>query len=323
MRLRGIDFGYALSASGARGFYGEGYWFHRPWQHLGLDYRGAAFVAKTLTLQERAGNMPLKGARPMELLPKSIVVKPWQGAVLNAVGLSNPGAARVLDFWSKRYDLLPAGPKMLSFMSVGDTPEVRLGEVRGFAHLLAAYLPSGHPVREKGLAIQLNLSCPNAGLDNAKTFREAREALDALTFLDLPVLIKVSAVFAPDLVRQIADHPACDGVVCSNSIPWGKLSMLIDWKGIFGTDTSPLAEFGGGGLSGAPILPICAAWVKAIRNTGYRKLLVGGGGILDRAGATRMITSGADAIEVGSASILRPWRVRAIIHRAIEMLADA
>lgn len=323
MRLRGIDFGYALSASGARGFYGEGYWFHRPWAHLGLDYRGTTFVAKTVTLLAREGNMPLDGTRPIEMFPKSIVVMPFRGAVLNAVGLSNPGAAPVLGIWSRHHDLLPQGPKMLSFMAVGATPDVRLGEVRGFAHLLAAYLPPGHPVRASGLGLQLNLSCPNVGLDNTKVLREAREALDALSFLGLPVVVKVSAVFAPDLVREIASHPTCDGVVCSNSIPWGKLPTLIDWKGLFGTDVSPLAEFGGGGLSGAPILPVCAAWVKALRNTGFRKPLVGGGGIIDRAGVTRMLSNGADAIEVGSASILRPWRVRSIIHRAIEMLADA
>lgn len=324
MRLRGIDFGYALNASGARGFFGEGYWFHRMWDHLGLDYRGTTFVAKTVTLQERAGNMTLRpDARPTELLPKSILVKPIRGAVLNAVGLSNPGVAPVLGFWSRSYDQLPVSPKMLSFMAVGSTPEQRLGEVRGFAHLIAAYLPEDHPVRAAGLGIQLNISCPNAGLSYQKIQRETREALDSLTFLGLPVLLKVSAVFSPELVRDMANHPACDGVVCSNSIPWGKLPSLIDWKGIFGSETSPLADLGGGGLSGAPILPICAAWVKALRNTGYRKALVGGGGILSRADATKMISSGADAIDVGSASILRPWRVRGIIHRAIEMLADA
>lgn len=324
MRLRGIDFGYALTCSGARGFYGEGYWFHRLWGGLGLlDFRGATFVSKTLTLGRREGNMEMRGWQPTERLPRCIVVKPVKGAILNAVGLSNPGASSVLDLWSSAPEALPGGPKVLSFLTTGGSAEERLGEILGFATLIRAYLPPGHPVRLAGLAIQLNLSCPNTGLDDHDLLREGRVYLDALSSLDIPVMIKVAATASPHVVQSIADHPACDAVICSNSIPWGKLPSIIDWEGIFGTSVSPLANFGGGSLSGAPLLPVAAAWVKALRRTGFTKPIVGGGGILSRKGVEHMIRSGADAIEVGSAAILRPWRVRGIIHRAIEMKADA
>ncbi len=122
MRLRGHDFGPVLNSSGARGFYGEGYWFHDLWHQLGLDYTGSTFVQKTTTLTARAGNMPLDGVTPKELLPKCIVVKPFKGVVLNSVGLSGPGAAVILEAWGKAPEALPAGPKMLSFMSVAATP---------------------------------------------------------------------------------------------------------------------------------------------------------------------------------------------------------
>lgn len=323
MRLRGIDFGYALNASGARGFCGEGYWFHRIWSRLGLDYRGAAFVCKTLTLGYRAGNMTLRGLTPDEVFPKAIVVRPIKGLVLNAVGLSNPGAAVVLRQWAEHPETLPVGPKLLSFMTVGSSPGARLSEVLGFVTLVRSYLPAGHVTRENGLAIQVNLSCPNTPLDDANMLRESREALDTFSRLDVPLLVKVGAHQAPGVIREIADHPACDGVVCSNSIPWGLLPDLIDWRKLFGRIDSPLAHLGGGGLSGAPLLPVVSAWVKSLRRTGFRKPIVGGGGILSRDDVTRVLESGADAIEVGSASILRPWRVRGIIHRAIEVKSDA
>jgi len=50
MILRGIEFGNVFNASGARGFFGEGYVYHRLWRPFGLSYDGSTFVAKTTTL---------------------------------------------------------------------------------------------------------------------------------------------------------------------------------------------------------------------------------------------------------------------------------
>jgi len=58
--MRGIDFGPVWGASGVLGFFGEGYWYHRYWKPFGLNFSGVTFVAKTTTLKERSGNMPLK-----------------------------------------------------------------------------------------------------------------------------------------------------------------------------------------------------------------------------------------------------------------------
>src|SRR5208282_391343 len=98
--LRGIDFGNVFNASGARGFHGEGYWFHRLWRPFGLDYAGSTFVAKTTTLMPRMGNMPIdESGKPVGMLPDCIVVKPAAGVVLNAVGLSGPGILALTEAW--------------------------------------------------------------------------------------------------------------------------------------------------------------------------------------------------------------------------------
>jgi dihydroorotate dehydrogenase len=306
MIVRGVDFGHVLNSSGARGFFGEGYWFHRCVP--GLNYRGSTFVAKTTTLEERAGNMPLGPRwRPRELVPKCIVVKPFKGVTLNSVGLSGPGIRPLLHAWNWND---PGRPWMISLMSVRDTPEGRAEEISRMSEVIDEFkLPSY-------VGVQLNLSCPNVGLDPAALVEDAAAQVDSLSLLGRPLFLKVNALFPVASAVSLSHFSAVDGFIVSNTIPWGKLRGDIDWKGLFGSEVSPLAHIGGGGLSGRPLLPLVTEWVRSARELGFRKAIVGGGGILSVSDAAQMIVSGVDAIELGSVSILRPWRVASIIKYA-------
>lgn len=306
MIVRGVDFGHVLNSSGARGFFGEGYWFHRCVP--GLNYRGSTFVAKTTTLEERAGNMPLGPRwRPRELAPKCIVVKPFKGVTLNSVGLSGPGIRPLLHAWNWND---PGQPWMISLMSVRDTPVGRAEEILRMAEAINEMkLPSY-------VGIQLNLSCPNVGLDPAALVEDAATQVDSLSLLGRPLFLKVNVLFPVASVVSLSRLSAVDGFIVSNTIPWGKLHGDIDWKGLFGSEISPLAHIGGGGLSGRPLLPLVTGWVRSARELGFRKAIVGGGGILSVSDAAQMIVSDVDAIELGSVSILRPWRVASIIKYA-------
>lgn len=303
MELRGVDFGRVLCASGARNFFGDGWWYHRLWQWLGLRYDGSTFVSKTTTLLPRAGNMPLEGTRPKELFPACIKVKPWQGVVLNSVGLSGPGARELLGkgAWYEREE-----PFFLSFMSVESTVEKRVDEAREFATLLRSFMPFRAPI-----ALQVNFSCPNVGLKSAVVL-EMWKTLDVLQSLGIPLVPKINAMFPIEDVMSIEGHPAVDAISVSNTIPWGKLPALKPWEDLFG-ETSPLAHLGGGGLSGKPLLPLVLRWVQSARARGWEKPIIGGGGILSKKDASKMLDAGASAIELGSVSILRPWRVAGII----------
>lgn len=126
MRLRCIDFGNVFCSSGARNFDGDGWWYHSFWKPFGLDYTGSTLIAKTTTLEPREGNMPLKGIKPREFFPSCVKVNFLEGAALNAVGLSGPGAQALLD--RGVWDFQP-NPYLLSFMAVGKTPSERLEEV--------------------------------------------------------------------------------------------------------------------------------------------------------------------------------------------------
>lgn len=309
--LRGIDYGPVLNSAGARGFAGEGYWWHRfvP----GLDYSGSTFVAKTVTYHDWAGNMPLdERMRPRSLKPDCIRVYFDQGMVLNAVGLSNPGIHAVLPHWQR---VRP--PWMLSVFPMSISRRGRCEEIEDIGKVLSREL------LPRPFAIQLNLSCPNTPHDHADMVNEAVDLVHLLRPAHAPVLLKLNALFDPGLAPRLPG----DGVVCSNSIPFGATaSWLIPksveqefqvlWKTHFPSGVSPLAHLGGGGLSGAPIFHLSSYWVKMARRAGYDRPIVGGGGILGPRDTETMFEWGADAVELGSISILRPWRVRKTIAAA-------
>lgn len=311
MKLRGIHFSDVLNASGARNFDGSGWWYHKLIPGMGSALANATtFVAKTTTLNARAGNMPLvTPMRPRDLVPDCIKVNLRKGIVLNAVGLSGPGAEWLLEnrVWADREH-----PFFLSFMSVEGSPEARLAELEAFVKLLRKYLPFRAPI-----GLQINFSCPNVGLDPAGLAQEMTDALDVAdgVLKTVPLVPKINATFPLKAVAPLDQHRACDALSVSNTIPWGKLPERIDWKGLFGSETSPLAKYGGGGLSGKPLLPIVCDYIRSLLRVGFEKPVIGGGGILSPDDAQRMKEAGADAIELGSIAILRPWRVRSTILR--------
>lgn len=318
LTIRGMTFESVFNASGARGFFNanEEYWHHRLLRPFGLNFDGATFVTKTATLKPRKGNMDL-GPRfqPKRLVPDCIVVKPVSGVVLNAVGLSNPGITALVDCWVK-WQPPSLTPWIISIAATEDTPEKRAREIGMMTHLIAFAKDRLPP-----LGVQLNVSCPNVqhplddevgGILNA--MERARRELP-----DTPILIKVSCTMPIWFAMQIAAHPGCDALVCSNTVPWGSFPMSIDWRGLFSSDESPLVRYGGGGLSGRPLFPHVKRWIQDAREHDIKKPIIGGGGILSAHDAEEMLQAGANAVELGSVSILRPWRVKGIIRHVQQL----
>jgi dihydroorotate dehydrogenase (NAD+) catalytic subunit len=204
-------------------------------------------------------------------------------------------------------------------MSVQDTPEGRLAETEGFARLFHEFcLQVGTNMR---VGLQVNFSCPNVNLRTDQLVAEVGSILGAFresNVLGVPVIAKFSAATpVGDVVKACHMSRDCDGISVSNTIPWGKLPDRIDWKGLFGSDESPLAHLGGGGLSGKPLLPIVRDWVLQARKLGFTKAIIGGGGILSQQDADVILDVGADAVELGSVAILRPWRVAGIVKHVL------
>lgn len=235
MKLHDVEFGCVFNASGARNLTGQGYWFHRVGSPFGLECRGSTFVAKTTTLLPRAGNMPLKedGETPREWKPRCIVVNHRKGIALNAVGLSGPGAKRLLDSGrlQGRTD-----PLVLSFMSMQTTPADRAEGLRQYVHLMSGYLPTFlAPV-----ALQINFSCPNVGLNPHELVEEVGQAMEIAGALEIPLVPKFNATVPVEPIVEISRHPNFSALCMSNTIPWGQIADRIDWLELFGTAQSPL-----------------------------------------------------------------------------------
>ncbi len=327
LRLGTATFPSVMCASGAMGFFGEGYPFHEKLGPFKPDFSGIMLVSKTATFRPRlgpdrgGGNMPLKtdGLTPTELKPACIHVTPrmWLGGyALNAVGLSNPGIRALLfeGHWQKRTD-----PTIISVMCVGGSSDERMFEMRGIAAALERVLPEfSAPV-----AIELNVSCSNTGRDPEDDVRSAEQLLNIANRLRRPVLVKVDLLAPDDMLFSIARHPTCSGITMSNAIPWRSLPDRIDWKKLFGTDASPLAHLSGGALSGAPLLPLVLERILRLKDAGFTKPIVACGGILSPEDARVLIkVARVDAIQIGSAAFLRPWRIQKIARAAHDAFCD-
>lgn len=315
LRLRGIAFRHAFTLPGARGFFGEGYRHHRipPWSWA--DPSGSTCFFKTTTFAPRMGNMPLRGddgVTPVESVPRCIIVKPFGGHVLNAVGLSGPGAHALLA--TRKWQEWPE-PFFLSFMAVGPTPEERRDEWVRYTNLIAA---SSRSFRSK-FGIAINLACPNTGHDVRELVREAGDMLRIGERLDVPLVVGINLLVSPETAAEISRHPACDAVLQANSVPWGAFPERIPWKKIFGSAESPLSRrgYGAGGYSGPYALPILVQWLHEARFAKFAKPIIAGGGIQSVEDAETVMRVGYPVMRgvgLGIVGLVRPWRLQRIIR---------
>ena len=314
MKLRGIDFGPVFGASGVQGFFGEEYAFHKVTDPFGKLFNGVTFVAKTTTLDKKIGNMPLKkdGITPKELFPKCIYVDFRKGVVLNAVSISGPGAKALFEDgrWQERTE-----PFFLSFMSVKETIEERLEELRGFLILLRRHLP----LFLARIGLQINYLCPNIGqkIKWDELVDESRTGLEMAAELCIPLMPKLNFLTPIEVAHAIAENKHCDALCVSNTIHWGKLPDKIDWERLFGSKISPLVDFGGGGYSGAGLSPFVHDYIQEMRYAGIKKPINAGGGILCPNDVDTLRK--ADSIFLGTIRIVRWWRMRKTIERAYEL----
>ncbi len=315
LNLRGTDYGNVFCAPGALGFFGEGYPYHKVAKMLGMTWQGTGFVSKTVVYPPREGNMPFRADKltPSErLMPRSVVVKPFSGHVLNAIGLSGPGAEWAFGTgrWQDRTE-----PFMISFMSVAGSVDERLVETRMFVELFQTHLPK---FRTK-VAIQANRACPNTGHPPEEFYEETTAMLDILAELGIPIVVNYNPTVPGEVMVATASHEACDALWIANTIPWG--DPRIDWRNIFDSNESPLAKRGlpvpgGGGLSGPACLPHARGRVLEARRLGIKKPIVAGNGIQRARDVRRLREAGANAVTIGCVGMVRPWRMRSIIATA-------
>lgn len=307
LKLKGVDFWNAFIASGTLNFFGQGWPLHKLYRRIpGFSFNNATFIAKTATCDYNKGRLKLDGnLQPIHLFPDC--VKPYflKGAVLNAVGLSNPGMRPLLQAgqWQKLAENF-----FISIMAISETETERLNETRTIVNLL------GNEFFSAKYGLEINF-CPNVDQGAKKVAKETVAMLKIASELGAPIIVKADLLTSINFVKEVADSGLADAFSCTNSIKWGALSDKINWKKIFGNDISPLAKYGGGAMSGKYLLPLLVEWIYETKKQ-TQVVIIGGGGILHKRDVKLLKSTGANAIALASTAIIRPHRVQGIIDYA-------
>lgn len=212
----------------------------------------------------------------------------FDGGMINAIGLANPGADDVkanhlpwLDRSLRRAQVLVnvVGRVVEDFGEV----VARLDDAPGFA------------------AYELNVSCPNTragGLEfGADPVALATVVARARAATSRPLFVKLSPTLADiaGAARAAVDAGA-DGITVINTIP----GLVIDLA-----TRKPVLGFGSGGVSGPGLLPVgvLATW-KVHRAVPVP--IIGVGGVASADDALQYLVAGASLVAVGTAALANP-----------------
>jgi dihydroorotate dehydrogenase (NAD+) catalytic subunit len=215
-------------------------------------------------------------------------VAEFEGGMINAVGLANPGLASVM-----REDLPWLSENLRATRVIVN---VIGNALEDFAEVVSALDPV-----ERVDAFELNVSCPNVKAGGME-FGADRVTLTSLIGLarartSKPIFVKLSPVLPSiaDTARAAVDAGA-DGLTLINTIPG--LSIDIEAR-------RPALGFGSGGVSGPGLLPVglLAVW-KVTR--AVKAPVIGVGGVTRGSDAIQYLMAGASLVGVGTAALRDP-----------------
>jgi dihydroorotate dehydrogenase len=267
-------------ASGALGFYGEGWPWDRPFMWVKqLDPSFFTVFCKTVTYKERKGN--LKWYWPFGCIRLVGGLSNTRG-VLNSVGLTNPGCLH----WFAEFEMKRNPRVSLAASILAEGPKA-VKEIREMLSLTDGLML---------VAVEINASCPNTGgdiLENTKQIIDVCQ--EAKRISRHPLVLKLSVVHN---IREIL--PEIKGAIEAISI------NSVPWRVIFPKYESPLAHLGGGGLSGKTVQ--CKTWKFAQQISDLTDIPVIWPGMWDCEDIELARKKGAKTVSFGSIFLRYPWR---------------
>ena len=210
---------------------------------------------------------------------------PADRALINRMGFNNHGAGAAANLLKQRKattTMVPIGA------NIGKTKVVAADNA------IDDYLISARLLGPLADFLVVNVSSPNTpGLRDLQAVSSLRPLLAAVTgAVGVPVLVKIAPDLADDDIDQIADlavELGLAGIVCTNT--------TISRDGL-ATDGAQVAEFGAGGLSGAPLAGRSLEVLRRLHSrVGGRLVLISVGGIETVDQAWERICAGASLIQ--------------------------
>jgi dihydroorotate dehydrogenase (NAD+) catalytic subunit len=238
-----------------------------------LDLRTiGGFVAKSLTLAPRTGNLPAR-------------IHETPSGLLNAIGLENVG---VEAFIAEKLPEIPEGVPVVASVFGTDPGE----------YVEVCKRLTGVP---QVAGIEINASCPHVKAGGIE-FGQNPELLALLVrecrgATHLPLLVKLSPnVTSIAEMARVAEGQGADGLSLINTLQ----ALDVDLA-----TRRPVLRNGLGGLSGPAIGPVALRMVwQASRAVAIP--ICGIGGIMTGEDAVKFLLCGATAVQVGTASYLNP-----------------
>ena len=245
-------------------------------------------IRKGTTLHPRGGNpYPRMAETPM--------------GMLNTVGLQNKG----VDYFVRHIypEIEDIGTNIIVNVAGFSIEEyVRVAEIIG--------------TLDKIPAIELNISCPNVklgGMEFGKTAKGAYEVIRAVREAYKKTLIVKLSPNVTDIteIARAAEDAGADSVSLINTL----LGMAVDIE-----KRRPVLSTVTGGLSGPAVKPVALRMVWQVAQA-VRIPIIGLGGIADWRDAVEFLMAGASAVQIGTATFIKPTtsiNIVTNIHRFLE-----
>jgi len=233
-----------------------------------------------------AGAVTSKSAGPVPRAghPNPVAVD-WGHGIINAIGLSNPGAEEEVVLLAEAKMLLAAlGVPLIASIFGGSVEEY--GQVAG---MIAAAQPD---------LIEVNISCPNVADDFGTPFAAGCDSAAAVTAAVKAAVggVPISVKLAPNVpnigrIAQAVVAAGADAITAINTMP----GMVIDAEA-----GRPVLSNRTGGISGPALKPIALRCVAEVASA-VDVPIIGTGGVTTGRDAAEMVMAGATAVGVGSA----------------------
>ncbi len=268
---------------------------------LASGYLGTSAEIMARVAKSGAGAVTTKSCslhpRPGHKNPTVIATEHF---IINAVGLSNPGAEEECKEIKKFKKLAPNTPIIASVFA--DSVE-NFGKV-------ASVVSSAEPH-----FIEVNISCPNVkeefGTPFSATPQSASSAVAAAKkATSIPLIVKLSPnVYNLSEIAKAVERTGAQAINASNTLGPG---MIIDVE-----SGKPVLENKTGGVSGPAIKPITVKCVYELsRET--KLPLIGTGGVQTGIDAAELAMAGATAIGIGSSLYYRGADSTKLIAKELE-----